>query len=364
MTTRLTFNRESDPATRGELEIKLHNQGKLVKELWTYTHEREQVEGSPYSNRSLPLTLIHKFAWDLAAGDLAPDIPTPVCPDRVRSDGSSSTVYPSQSQTPRDSPSEDFPDFDQFEMNYAPYNTFSDTTPGDTRGPTRASNHTAPVGSGQMQGETTTIPPFPWHMFAASFTTLLVVLSSILWILPVPHPLEHANNATISGFKSIWLGMTHLYLGIRDLTNGGSALVWSVLIHPSCQPAFFTWLCCWLAAFMVAPWESPSVAHTAPIRSLFSPQPQRPTAVNHFRVNLHPRRQAQPPLFGNTLLFHTFWCKIVGSILNGRVLFDCLRLIVVSVGKLLLSGRTNRSKEGEHQPLSPRRAGPKRKSVF
>ena len=366
VTTRLAFNRESDPATRGELEIKLHNQGELVKELWIYTHAREQVEGSPYSNRSLPLTLIHEFAWDLAAGDLAPDIPTPVCPDRVRSDGSSSTVYPSQSQTPRDSPSKDFPDFDQFEMNYAPYSTFSDTTPGDTRGPTRVSNHTAPVGSAQTQGETTTISPFPWHMFAASFTTLLVVLSSILWILPAPHPLEHANNATISGFKSIWSGMTHLYLGIRDLTYGGSALVWSVLIHPSCQPAFFTWLCCWLAAFMVAPWESPSVAHTAPIRSLFSPQPQRPSAVHHFRVNLHPRRHAPPPLFGNTLLFHTFWCKIVGSILNGRVLSDCLRLIVVSVGKLLLSGRANRSKEGEHQPLSPRRAGPKRKrkSVF
>ena len=314
------YSHAADPGLKDLLTLRIQNTRRMIRDMWYFILECEQTPGSPYEHAGL--SLVHDVAYELTkCGPISPpwyNLDRPcltVTPDRVSSNDSISTVTVDQDRSyPTDDHAKVY--MAAFDMSY-------------TESTRRGRPYVTPPRAPAPVDTTVDSRSLSRHMLRASFITLVVVVPSVLYLLPSPQPSTYATTVFTDGMASLMSSFGYYWMGTKTLFYGLWALLWSVLAHPSCQPAFFSWLSCWIVVLILLPKTiSPVTGHPSPLFNSTSTP-----SVHHFRATLHP---VPPP--SSTLSSGGLWSVVSNGLayaMSRRFPLIYIRLIVGSFCKLL-----------------------------
>ena len=310
------YSHASDPGLKDLLTLRIQNTRRMIRDMWYFILECEQTPGSPYEHAGL--SLIHDLAYELTkCGPIPPpwyNLDRPcltVTPDRVSSNDISTVTVDQDKSYPTDDHAGVY--MAAFDVSY-------------TESTRRGRPYVTPPRAPAPVDTTVDSRSLRHHMLRASFITLIMVVPSVLYLLPSPQPSSYATTVFTDGMASIMSSFGYYWMGTKTLFYGLWALLWSILAHPSCQPAFFSWLSCWIVVLILLPKTiSPVTGHPSPLFNSTSPP-----SAHHFRATLHPA--------SSTLSSGGLWRVVSNGLayaMSHRFPLICVRLIVGSFCKLL-----------------------------
>ena len=298
---------ETNPDNKNIFETDLHNQKEVVKVLWAFLHETLKLPNLAHRDKFCTLAMVHDFAYELAHGqpmfyyvgesnwNFADDSEDDNTIDSSDSDHSSTATNQEQPTV---------------EAYYAGFNVNAHQNFGGQRGMHVPDPRIRDESAEPPSNSTILTNP----KILASVMSLLIILLSILWLLPTPQSIDHANTTFQEGTTSLWQGITQLWVGTGNVSYGIYTILWSLTLHPSYQPALFAWICCWVTIFLLSPTKTPFDT------ACFSFQPKLQRAINSSRAaSLN---------------------RILELVMSLQFLHSSARLIVVSVCKLLRMEQT------------------------